>query len=102
MNKAELVEWIQKNGEGFETKASAQRALDAVLGGIRHGLKKDATNTVSLVGFGSFQVKRREGRMGINPQTGEPIKIKPSKTVTFRAGKALKDYVPMPKKAAKK
>ena len=37
-----------------------------------------------------------------NPQTGEPIKIKPSKTVTFRAGKALKDYVPMPKKAGKK
>jgi len=96
MNKGELVDWIQKNGEGFETKAAAQRALDAVLKGIAHGLKKD-DNTVSLVGFGSFQVKRREGRMGINPQTGEPIKIKPSKTVTFRAGTVLKDSVPMPK-----
>jgi DNA-binding protein HU-beta len=98
MNKAELVQWIHENGDGFETKASAQRALDAVLGGIRHGLKKDTNHTVSLVGFGSFQVKRREGRMGINPQTGEPIKIKASRTVTFRAGKALKEYVPMPKK----
>lgn len=98
MNKAELVEWMQGNCDDFETKASAQRALNAVLDGIRHGLKKDPSNTVSLVGFGSFQVKRREGRMGINPQTGEKIKIKASKTVSFRAGKALKDIVPMPKK----
>ena len=98
MNKAELIEWMHKN-ENFETKAAAERALNAVLNGVRYGLKKDAKNTVSLVGFGSFSVKRREGRMGRNPQTGEPIKIKASKTVSFKAGKALKDAVPMPKRS---
>ena len=91
MNKAQLIEWIQKDGTVGETKASAERALNAVLNGVQHGLKKD--RSVSLVGFGSFTVKRREGRMGRNPQTGEPIKIKASKTVTFKAGKALKDAV---------
>jgi DNA-binding protein HU-beta len=96
MNKAQLIEWIQKDGTVGETKASAERALNAVLQGIQHGLKKD--KQVSLVGFGSFTVRRREGRMGRNPQTGEPIKIKASKTVTFKAGKALKDAVPMPKR----
>lgn len=97
MNKAELVEWIQKSGKVGETKASAERALNSVLEGITYGLKKH--QNVTLVGFGSFNVRRREGRMGRNPQTGEPIKIKASKTVTFKAGKALKDTVPMPKKS---
>ena len=96
MNKAQLIQWIQSDGTVGDTKASAERALNAVLQGIQHGLKKD--KQVSLVGFGSFTVRRREGRMGRNPQTGEPIKIKASKTVTFKAGKALKDAVPMPKR----
>ncbi len=95
MNKADLIEWIHKSGDVGETKASAERALNSVLKGITYGLKKD--KTVQLVGFGSFTVKKRRGRMGRNPQTGEPIKIKASKTVTFRAGKVLKDSVPMPK-----
>lgn len=96
MNKAELIEWIQKSGQTGETKAAAERALNAVLHGITYGLKKQGN--VSLVGFGSFTVKKRKPRMGRNPQTGEPIKIKASKTVTFKCGKALKDAVPMPKK----
>jgi nucleoid DNA-binding protein len=91
MNKAQLIEWMQKDGTVGETKASAERALNAVLHGIRHGLKKD--KTVSLVGFGSFTVRKRKGRMGRNPQTGEPLKIKASKTVTFKVGKSLKDHV---------
>jgi len=95
MNKAELIEWIQKSGDVGETKASAERALNSVLKGIETGLKKDSS--VSLVGFGSFTVKKRQARVGRNPQTGEQIKIKASKTVTFKAGKALKDSVPMPK-----
>lgn len=49
--------------------------------------------TVSLLGFGSFQVSERAAREGRNPQTGAPIKIPASKTVTFKAGKALKDAV---------
>src|SRR5580700_5681397 len=50
-------------------------------------------NKVRIVGLGIFQVKRREARMGRNPQTGEPVKIKASKKVTFRAGKELKEAV---------
>ena len=50
-------------------------------------------NKVRIVGLGIFQVKRREARMGRNPQTGEAVKIKASKKVTFRAGKELKEAV---------
>lgn len=95
MNKAELIDWVHQSGDVGETKAAAERAVNAVLKGITTGLKKNTS--VSLVGFGSFTVKARKARMGRNPQTGESIKIKASKTVTFRAGKALKDAVPMPK-----
>lgn len=91
MNKAELIEWIQKSGEVGETKAAAERALEAVIKGVKNGLKKN--KTVNLVGFGSFSVRNRGARMGRNPRTGEPMKINASKTVTFRAGKSLKDYV---------
>jgi len=99
MNKADLVEWIHKSGKVGETKASAQRAVDAVLEGITNGLKKN--KSVTLVGFGSFKLKRREGRMGRNPQTGAAIKIPASKAVSFRPGKKLKEALPMPKKTAK-
>jgi DNA-binding protein HU-beta len=91
MNKAQLIEWIQKSGQTGETKAAAERALNAVLEGIQVGLKKH--QTVALVGFGSFSVRKRGARMGRNPRTGEPMKIKASKTVAFKAGKALKDKV---------
>jgi DNA-binding protein HU-beta len=50
-------------------------------------------NKVRIVGLGIFQVKRREARMGRNPQTGEPVKIRASKKVTFRPGKELKEAV---------
>jgi DNA-binding protein HU-beta len=56
----------------------------------KHLVKGDK---VRIVGLGIFQVKRREARMGRNPQTGEPVKIKASKKVTFRAGKELKEAV---------
>ena len=89
MNRAELTELVAK--ELGESKAGADRAISAVLGGIERGLKKQ--KKVSLVGFGSFEVKRRKARMGRNPQTGEAIKIKASKSVGFRAGKPLKESV---------
>ena len=89
MNRAELTELVAK--ELGESKAGADRAIAAVLGGIQKGLKKQ--KKVSLVGFGSFEVKRRKARKGRNPQTGEQIRIKASKSVAFRAGKPLKDSV---------
>jgi DNA-binding protein HU-beta len=88
MNKAELVLAVQK-GLGKEVpRAQAERALDAVIEAIKVGLKKD--QTVQLVGFGTFKVAARKARMGVNPKTGEKLKIKASKTVKFAAGKDLK------------
>ena len=89
MNKADLIEAVLANKDsGCETKAAAERAVAAVISGVKKGLKKDGN--VQLIGFGSFTVKTRKARMGRNPQTGETIKIKASKTVGFRPGKALK------------
>ncbi len=86
MNKAELVEMIQNE---FESKAKAERAVNSVIEAIKSGIKKDGK--VQLVGFGTFTVKKRKARTGRNPQTGEQIKIKASKTVGFKPGKTMKD-----------
>ena len=86
MNKQKLTEWVAK--ETDSSKAFAETCVNAVLDGIRTGLKKD--HIVQLVGFGTFQVRNRKARMGRNPQTGATIKIKASKTVGFKAGKAFK------------
>jgi DNA-binding protein HU-beta len=86
MNKAELVDMIQ--GE-FESKAKAEKAVNAVIDAVKDGIKKDGK--VQLVGFGTFTVKKRKARTGRNPQTGEQIKIKASKTIGFKPGKTLKD-----------
>lgn len=91
MNKAELVEQIQRDMGKTTPRAAAERALNAVLEGITKGLKKDST--VQLVGFGTFNVRKRKARDGRNPQTGEPIKIAASKTVGFRAGQNLKTTI---------
>lgn len=89
MNKSELIDFIAK--EADLSKASAGRALDAVIAGVSHALSKD--DQVTLVGFGTFKVNRRAARNGRNPQTGAVIKIKASKVPAFKAGKALKDAV---------
>ena len=91
MNKAELVEQIQKDMGRETPRAAAERALNAVLEGVTKGLRKDGN--VQLVGFGTFNVRRRKARDGRNPQTGEPIKIAASKTVGFRAGQNLKGTI---------
>ena len=89
MNKQDLIEAILANKEaGIESKAAAARAVDAVLDGITAGIKKDGL--VQLIGFGTFSVKERAAREGRNPLTGEKIKIKASKTVSFKAGADLK------------
>ena len=89
MNKAQLVEVVA--GAVDLSGAKAQAVVNAVLDGIRDGLKKDGS--VSLVNFGTFEVRRRKPRTGRNPRTGESITIKASKSVGFRAGRALKDAV---------
>ncbi|EDX88326.1 DNA-binding protein HU [Alcanivorax sp. DG881] len=73
------------------SKADAGRALDSTLEAVTGALKKG--DSVSLVGFGTFAVKRREARDGRNPQTGQTIKIAAANVPGFKAGKALKDAV---------
>jgi len=91
MNKVQLVEAVQKSLGKEATKAEAERAVNAVIEGIKLGVKK--SKAVQLVGFGTFKVANRKARTGINPKTGEKIKIKASKTVKFSVGKAFKSLV---------
>jgi DNA-binding protein HU-beta len=89
MNKSELIDAIAASAN--LSKADAGRALDGLVGAVTKALKKG--QTVSLVGFGTFSVRKRAARTGRNPRTGETIKIKASKNPAFKAGKALKDAV---------
>ncbi len=89
MNKVALTLSVQKTLG--TSKADAERAVNAVIDGIKTGIKK--SKSVQLIGFGTFKVASRKARTGINPKTGEKIKIKASKTVKFVAGKALKALV---------
>lgn len=89
MNKSELIDQIADAAD--VSKASAGRALDAVLEAITKAMKKG--DMVTLVGFGTFYVGKRAARNGRNPRTGATIRIKATKTPKFRAGKSLKDAV---------
>ena len=89
MNKAEFIEAVADAAE--LSKADAGRAVDAMIAVITKALKKG--DTVTLVGFGTFDVRKRGARTGRNPRTGEEIKIEASKNPAFKAGKALKDAV---------
>lgn len=87
MNKKELVRAIANNA-GITLK-DAEIALDSVIDAITDGL--NAGEKVQISGFGSFELKSKGAREGINPKTGEKIKIAASKTPTFKFGKAYKD-----------
>ena len=89
MNKAELIASIADKAE--LSKKDAEAALNAFIASVEGALKKD--DKVQLVGFGSFEVRKRAARKGRNPQTKEEIKIPASKAPVFKAGKALKDLV---------
>ncbi|MBB5015271.1 HU family DNA-binding protein [Rehaibacterium terrae] len=89
MNKADFIGAVA--GAAELSKADAGRAVDAMIEVIKKALKKG--DSVTLVGFGTFQVRKRAARTGRNPRTGQTIKIKASKVPGFKAGKALKDAV---------
>jgi DNA-binding protein HU-beta len=89
MNKAEFTSAVADDAE--MSKADAGRAVDAMIEVVKKALKKG--DTITLVGFGTFSVRKRAARQGRNPQTGDTIKIKASKNPAFKAGKALKDAV---------
>ena len=89
MNKTELIAAIAaKTGE---TKKDAEATLNAFVNVVSETLAKG--DKVQLVGFGSFEVRKRAARKGRNPQTKEEIKIPASKAPVFKAGKAVKDLV---------
>ena len=89
MNKSELIE-AMANTASLSTK-DAEAALNAYTDVITEALKKG--DKVTLVGFGTFEVRERPERQGRNPQTKEPMTIAASKLPAFKAGKALKDAV---------
>ncbi len=89
MNKSDLVAAIAaKTGD---TKKNAEATVNAFVDVVTGTLVKG--DKVQLVGFGSFEVRKRAARKGRNPQTKEEIKIPASKAPVFKAGKALKDLV---------
>jgi len=89
MNKGDL---IAKIADGANmSKAQAEDALNAVLNSITEALKSD--DSVTLVGFGTFSVSRREARSGRNPQTGKAINIAARNVPKFKPGKKLADAV---------
>lgn len=89
MNKTELIAAVADKAD--LSKADASRAIDSLFEVISKALKKK--DKVSVVGFGTFMVRERAARTGRNPKTGAPLKIKASKTPSFKAGKALKDAI---------
>lgn len=88
MNKAVLVEEVQRLLGGGTSRAAAERAADSVLRAIARGLRRDAV--VHLVGFGTFAVVLRSARKGFNPHTRKPMKVPAMKIVRFKAGSSLR------------
>ena len=89
MNKKELVQTIAKNAS--ITVADAEKCLSSFMKNIEKALARG--DKITLVGFGTFETKRRNARDGRNPKTGEAIQIKACKVPSFKAGQGLKDTV---------
>ena len=89
MNKSQLVAHVAE--ELRTSRLGAARLVDAVVAGVLKGLRED--RSVTIAGFGTFEVKDRSARTGRNPHTGEPIEIAAGRRVGFRMGKALRESV---------
>ena len=89
MNKAQLIQKIAENGN--MTKKDAELALNAVTDAIANAVA--AGERVQVTGFGSFDVKARDARVGRNPKTGEPVEIAASKRVVFTPAQTLKEKI---------
>ena len=89
MNKAEFVAAVS-DAAGM-SKVDGAKSVEAFIEVVKKALKKG--DSVALVGFGTFVVRKRAARTGRNPRTGQQIKIKASKNPSFKAGKALKDAI---------
>jgi len=89
MNKSELIQAVAESAD--ISKAQAGKAVDGVIESIKDALAE--SDTVTLIGFGTFTVRERAARVGRNPRTGERLDIKAANVPVFKPGKALKDAV---------
>ena len=89
MNKGDFIHAVS-DAAGL-SKVDSGKAVEAFIEVVKKALKKG--DSVALVGFGTFIVRKRAARTGRNPRTGQQIKIKASKNPSFKAGKALKDAI---------
>lgn len=89
MNKTELIAAVAKSAD--LSKKDAEAAVNATIAAVTKALKKG--DKVQLVGFGTFEVRKRAAKQARNPQTGAVIKVPATKVPAFKAGKALKDAV---------
>jgi DNA-binding protein HU-beta len=94
--KQDLIDYLttpKKKGQepAYETAAEAKRAVENTVDAIKTLTSSKGAEGLTVVGFGSFKRVKRAARKGVNPATGESIKIKPSKTLTFKISKAFKD-----------
>ena len=89
MTKRDLIAAIA--ADAGISNAAAARALQATMDAVVGALKKG--DTVGITGFGTFRVSQRSARTGVNPRTGEKIKIKASKAPAFKAGKNFKEAI---------
>ena len=89
MTKTELIQKVYDAQKGEMTKAAVGRVIEDTFANITTSIKKE--KRFSLAKFGTWTVRTRKARKGRNPQTGEVIKIKASKTVAFKPSQSLKD-----------
>lgn len=89
MNKSDLIDAVAAKCD--MSKKDSEEAVNAVVSSIREALEKG--EKVQLVGFGTFEVRERNARTGINPQTKKAISIAATKVPAFKAGKSLKDAI---------
>ena len=87
MTKPDLIAQVAANTE--MSKKSAEQAVNAVFAALSKALSEGETLTIS--GFGTFEMRERAERQGINPRTREPITIAASRSIVFKPGKSLKD-----------
>ena len=91
MNKAGLIDFVQKGMGRQASRVAADRAVTLVIEGIKAGLQRD--KTVQLIGFGTFKVVERKARAAIHPKTHEPLTIRRTRTVKLAVGKDLKSGI---------
>ncbi len=89
MNKGELVETLAASCD--MNKSTADQVVNSILSAISEALSAD--DKVTLIGFGTFSVSERAARQGRNPQTGETIQIAAKKSVKFKPGKQLEEFI---------